>query len=221
MALRVSLFAGFAGAAFALSAAGAADHQGPSAIVERIDAPGSTIEAFDYLWPGDVVELGTDSVLVLGYMASCRRETIVGGRVTVGQDASATDSTMLHHQKVPCDPIVATLTSAQASESGAVVLRDPEEEALKAEQSIRIYSTAPVFRTPQPVARIVVRRLDRSEPVIVLEPSGSVLDTAGSATAFAPGGRYEAQAGEIRRIFEVDSQPDEGDGPAVSRLISF
>ena len=168
-----------------------------------------------------MIDLGADDVLVLGYLASCQRETIVGGRVTVGQDRSDTDSQTIHRQKVPCDPIVASLTSAQAGESGAVVLRDPEEDALKAKQSIRIYSTAPIFTTPQPVSRIVVRRLDRAEPEVVLEPAGPALDTAGSATAFTPGGRYEARAGDASRIFEIDPKSDRGGGPAVGRLVSF
>ena len=208
-------------AATLLASGAAAANDGPAAIVERIEAPSSAIEAFDYLWPGDQIDLGADSILVLGYLTSCRRETIVGGQVKVGLDQSETDSQMIHHQKVPCDPIVASLTSAQASESGAVILRDPEEEALKAQQSIRIYSTAPVFSTPEPVTQIVVRRLDQSVPDMVLQPAGAVLDTAGSAVTFAPGGRYEARAGEILRIFEIDPTADLGDGPAVGRLISF
>lgn len=222
MDVRSNLLFGLAAAALSLSATGAtAAGSGPAAIVERIEAPGIGVEAFDYLWPGDVIELGADSILILGYLESCRRETIVGGRVTVGQDASETDSDMLHHQKVPCDPIVASLTSAQAGESGAVVLRDTNEEELSANQSIRIYSTAPLFTTPRPVTRIVVRRLDRFEPDVVLTPSGKTLDTFGAAAAFEAGGRYEARAGAARRIFEIDPQSDAVDGPAVSRLVSF
>lgn len=208
-------------AALPLSICPAAAQDGPAAIVEEIDAPDSAIQAFDYLWAGDVVDLGADNVLVLGYLSSCHRETIVGGQVKVGREQSDTDNSMVHRQKVPCDPIVASLTAAQAGESGAVVLRKPDGEPLESPQSIRIYSTAPIFKTPQPAAEIVVRRLDRTAPDVVLKPDGPTLDTAGSATTFAPGGRYEARAGDASRVFEVDQDSHAGNGPAVSRLISF
>ena len=58
--------------------------QQPAAIVEEIDATGATLSQFDYVVPGRVIDLEPTGTLTLGYLASCERERIQGGTVTVG-----------------------------------------------------------------------------------------------------------------------------------------
>jgi len=56
----------------------------PVALVE--DVAGTTaLEVLDYVSEGQVVDLGRDGSLTLGYLASCVHEKIVGGRVTIGK----------------------------------------------------------------------------------------------------------------------------------------
>ena len=71
--------------AFALTAAPAsAQVNSPVAIVEEAsdDAP---INVFDYLLNGDKFVLPNGATVVIGYMSSCRRETVKGGEVIIGE----------------------------------------------------------------------------------------------------------------------------------------
>src|SRR3954468_10875329 len=61
-----------------MSGARAAD---PSAIVEDVQGAVKDVQVFDYLAAGTQVQLPARAVLVLGYLKSCARETITGGKV--------------------------------------------------------------------------------------------------------------------------------------------
>ena len=80
-----------AGALAFPSVAAAAD---PSkvAVVESISGNSSGVEFMDYLHLGQVIRLNNRETLVLSYKASCVRETITGGTVTVGLDRSQVQS---------------------------------------------------------------------------------------------------------------------------------
>jgi hypothetical protein len=62
------------------------------ALVESISGNSSGVEFMDYLHLGQVVRLGTHETIVLSYKASCVRETITGGTVTIGIDRSQVQS---------------------------------------------------------------------------------------------------------------------------------
>src|SRR6516165_11155951 len=59
------------------------------AVVESISGNSSGVEFMDYLHLGQVIRLNNRETLVLSYKASCLRETITGGTVTVGLDVPA------------------------------------------------------------------------------------------------------------------------------------
>src|SRR5258706_15347656 len=52
----------------------------------------SGVEFMDYVRAGQVIRLGPHQTIVLSYMASCVRETITGGTVTVGTQRSEVQS---------------------------------------------------------------------------------------------------------------------------------
>ena len=52
------------------------------AIVEEIQAAGVALPQFDYVSAGQIIELGPDGHLTLGYLASCERERIEGGETS-------------------------------------------------------------------------------------------------------------------------------------------
>jgi len=83
-----SLFAASA-VIFAASAALAGE---PVAIVERTQAVSADIAAMDTLRTGQVLDLKRDGRLVIGYVNSCIRETIVGGTVRIGKDESRVEN---------------------------------------------------------------------------------------------------------------------------------
>ena len=62
------------------------------AVVESISGNSFGVEFMDYLHLGQVIRLNNRETLVLSYKASCVRETITGGMVTVGLDRSQVQS---------------------------------------------------------------------------------------------------------------------------------
>ena len=69
--------------------AGLAAAQAPVAVVEDVQGQVTGAEFMDYVAPGKVIKLGPAGTVVLGYMKSCRRETITGvGTVIVGAEES-------------------------------------------------------------------------------------------------------------------------------------
>lgn len=60
----------------------------PVAMVEHIVSGPDDVSNFDYLYPGRVIDLGTDGTLSLIYFQTCLREEILGGRVTIRENAS-------------------------------------------------------------------------------------------------------------------------------------
>src|ERR1700712_1813940 len=79
-----------AGAVIVLvGATGLAAAQAPVAVVEDVQGKVVGVEFMDYVAPGKVIKLGPAGTVVLGYMKSCRRETITGvGTVIVGAEQS-------------------------------------------------------------------------------------------------------------------------------------
>jgi hypothetical protein len=77
--------------AVAVASPAAADPTGV-ALVEGLTGNPSGVEFMDYVRAGQVIRLGPHQTMVLSYMASCVRETITGGTVTVGTQRSEVQS---------------------------------------------------------------------------------------------------------------------------------
>ena len=77
--------------AVAVASPAAADPTG-IAVVESLTGNPSGVEFMDYVRAGQVIRLGPHQTIVLSYMASCVRETITGGTVTVGTQRSEVQS---------------------------------------------------------------------------------------------------------------------------------
>src|SRR5258706_2813332 len=58
----------------------------PAAIVEDVQGAVKDVQPFDYVAAGTQIQLPARAVLVLGYLKSCARATITGGKVTIGDD---------------------------------------------------------------------------------------------------------------------------------------
>ena len=62
--------------------------QPPTALVESVTGAIVGTEYLDDVSPGQVIQLGSSGMIILAYLDSCTRETITGGEVTVGMQAS-------------------------------------------------------------------------------------------------------------------------------------
>jgi hypothetical protein len=198
-----------------LSVASATMAQQPSAIVEEVRADDAAVEAFEYLWPEQLIHLGDGGILVLGYFQSCSRETITGGKVTIGIGGSQVSGGLVVREIVECDGGSADLSEEQASSSGVAVFRAGDDE-----RPLLIYSLTPAFTFSQGVAELVVRRLDRKEPPLVVPVTSPAVDFAALGKTLKGGGTYEIRAGADKQVIKVAvyARPS---GPLVGRLVGF
>src|SRR5713101_6200842 len=101
--------------AMAVASAAAADPI-EVALVESSNSPG--VEFMDYVQAGQIIRLGPHQTIVLSYMSSCLRETIIGGTVTVGTDWSEVQSGEVRRLRGQCDAGKMVLTGAQTHIGG-------------------------------------------------------------------------------------------------------
>ncbi len=203
---------------------------GAAALVEDVkNAPDAGVDFLDYVFPGQVIDLGGKGSLVLSYFDSCMLETIQGGRVTVERGASAVDGGKVSMEKVACqgDQIVVAAASGEGgAEAGAVVDRvtpysdqDWSEWTVKAER--------PTFKwvSTGGAATISVIDMDQEPPQIIWQASvnGDRVAYPDDAPTLEIGWPYQvtvAMAGQaaLEAVFSVD--PDLG-GPdtALSRVV--
>ena len=217
-----ALFVAIAGAVLCGPMARPATAQQPVAIVEDVRSATADVQVFDYLRPGQVIQLGKSGVLILGYLRSCLRETITGGRVTIGNMESVVKEGQIVREVVECDGGRSKLTPAEASKSGVIVFRAPGAASSRADaRPILIYSASPIFTFDASVDQVVIRRLDVAGETMVLRVNGRALDLAALGKRLAPGARYEAHAGGKAQIFEVDRHASPEGEPLIGRLIRF
>jgi len=211
-----------AGLTFASTAQGA-----PVAIVEDVTGSITGVEVLDYVEAGQTIEVKGNGVLVLGYLKSCVRETIRGGKITVGTEHSEVSGGKVERQKNPCDGGKLQLTAEQAGKSGAMVFRKaptPSGAAKAPQPDLTIYATSPVVTMPRAQAaarKVTFERLDQPAPPIAIDVNGTKSDLAKSGVRLAPGGLYRASQGERSIVIKVDAQAAAGGGPVVGRLIQF
>jgi hypothetical protein len=219
----------FALFAFAAVPALAAD---PVAIVEDAKGRNLDVDFMDYLEAGRVVKLGPGDELVVGYLASCWRETIKGGTVTIGAEQSTVAGGTVRREKVACAGAKMQLTSDQAAKSGVMVFRAPPRPAATAgtvpQPSQTIYGLSPVLDV-KGGGQITIARLDQAEAPVTLDiPAqqlmrGSFFDMAKADRALVAGGVYRISTGaagsERQIVFKVDADAKSGQAPMLSRLL--
>ncbi len=201
------------GAVCLLSVSLPAAAQEPTAIVEdAIENAG--VEIFDYLWPGTKIELSAQDTLVLGYLYSCLRETIVGGRVTVGTEESSVAGGIVTREYVECHGGTTYLSEQEAETSGVTILRGDDDGP------VAVYSLHPILSFPEPVSVVTIRRLDRYADLMTLGVTARQLDLLAAGRELAAGGTYEVDADGMTRIVKIAIYARAG-GPMVARLVRF
>ena len=100
-------------AAAALLAAPSGAAANEVAMVESINGNSSGVQFMDYLHAGQVIRLAPHETMVLSYRASCVRETITGGTVTIGSDGSQVQAGEIKRFDGRCGTGKMVLTGAQ------------------------------------------------------------------------------------------------------------
>lgn len=194
----------------------------PAALVEDISGQVSGVQLLDFVAPGQVLDLGQGGKLTLGYLASCVREQISGGQVTVGKEQSEVSAGAVQRHKTQCDGGRLALAANQAMHSGAVALRDIDP---KAEPSLTLHHVSPLILLPKP-GRVVIKRIDqtgeRHKIEVAQGPSARPrLDLAEHKIQLAAGGKYMISVGGVALIFQVDKQAGQDQANTLGRVLPF
>ncbi|MEE8333136.1 MAG: hypothetical protein V3R85_04740 [Alphaproteobacteria bacterium] len=212
--------AGVLGAALFL-VAGSAMAAEPVAIVEDVVATGAKVRFLDYLERGRRIDLGAKGRIVIGYLNSCLREEIVGGKIVIGSEQSTVVAGKIRRARVECDGGRLLLTAEQSGEGAAIVMRRvPPGSGAPVQASLRIYSLTPLFRFSEKASALTVERLDRPAPKLTLTVRGRRADTATNNMTLKRNGVYRVRAGKRTVVFRIDSRAVAG-GPLLSRLVAF
>ena len=196
----------------------------PVAVVEAINAADSGISLFDFLEPGDSIELGSPGDITLSYLTSCTTESIKGGRVTIGENQSQTDSAEISRTVSSCDGGGLLLTANQSVQSGAIATRDVDD-ACKMDDDLTIFSTRPLllFKS-QKVNKVKFIRLCVDEPAFrekVSDASKSMLDMMHTKSELVPGARYMIDIRGKVLIVKVDEKANADNTQPINRIIPF
>jgi hypothetical protein len=204
--------------------AGPAAAQTPVAVVEEVQGNVTGAEFMDYVVPGKIIKLGPGASIVVGYMKSCRRETINGvGTVIVGDDESKVHLAEVDATRTNCDPAQAHATTRATSDVAASVVRSLEKGAAPAGPQLTLYGSSPLVEA-KGRGTLVFERLDQKGERQQFDLTGNQLkgrfyDLAGTSKSLTPGATYAATFASRRIVFRVDPQAKPGPTPIVGRLL--
>jgi hypothetical protein len=197
----------------------------PVAIVEDVNSKTAGVEFMDYVVAGKTIKLGAQDSLVLSYMKSCVRETIVGGTVVVGNEMSAVNGGTVQRDKVPCDGGKIQLVAQQQSQSAGAVFRDMPR-ARDSDPQLTIYGVSPVFEV-RTGGTLTIERTDRRGERIEVQIDakdllrGKFYDTLALDQTLTPSGIYVARLDGQQVVFKVDPKAQTGQMPVIGRLVRF
>jgi hypothetical protein len=195
------------------------------ALVEDVDSKSAGVQSMDYVASGKQIRLGNQDTLVLSYLKSCWRETIVGGTVTVGAEQSDVQGGQVERQKVDCDGDQLILTAQLASQSAGMVVRGlVASKSAELAPEITLFGTSPLVEI-KGGGVLFIERLDQPGERDKIEVSnkqlmkGAFYDFARANKALVPGGVYRASTGTRRIVFKIDPGAKPGASPILGRLL--
>ena len=189
-----------------------------AAVVEEVSGPHVTVKPMDLLEAGHVVDLSDGGTIVLGYLLSCIRETIKGGKVTIGSEESVIDHGIRSVEEVDCDGGRAVRSNNEASDVAGAVFREGGSEEPLPKPDWTLFGTSPVFKFSQAVAAIKIERIDKSEAAISLDVAAGWVDTADAGVELEPSGLYAITTAGRVHVLKI-SPLAEADAPLLSRLV--
>jgi hypothetical protein len=198
----------------------------PAAIVEDVRGKVEGIEFMDYVAPGKIIKLGPNATIVLGYLASCWRETISGGVVQVGREQSSVQLGDVQRIKVPCDAKAALLSEHEAGQGAATTFRTVRSDTGPASTKPppTLYGLSPLIEA-EGGGVLTIERVDAKEPPLSVPLNASIrvrgkfYDLGKAGKTLTPGGSYVASMGARHVTFQVDKTATASATPIVGRLL--
>jgi hypothetical protein len=199
----------------------------PAAVVEDVKGTSAGVQFMDYVSTGKVIRLEPRDVIVLGYLKSCWRETIIGGTVTVGAEQSEVQGGQVERSRVKCSGGRMQLTAEQAVQSAGVISRSwgASTQPATPEPQMILYGRVPIIELGGG-GELLIERIDglaeRYEIAVGSRElvRRSFFDLAKSRRILAAGGLYRATFGAKQIIFKVDPTAT-ATAPVVARLLRF
>ncbi len=197
--------------------------QVPTAIVEDVKGKVEGVEFMDYVAPGKVIKLGPKASIVLGYMASCWRETITGGTVVIGTDQSMVHQSDVQRIKVDCDAR-AQLSDREANQGAATTFRALVPGQPAAPEPVTIYALSPVMEV-RGGGTLVIERTDvQGERYALPIKSDALLrgkfyDLARAKKVLTAGATYTATLGARKTTFRIAPSASADPTSLIGRLV--
>jgi hypothetical protein len=191
----------------------------PVAIVEEVRAAHAAVAFMDYLEEGRVIDLEPNDTLVIGYLASCVREKVTGGRVSIGSEMSSVAGGTMQRARVPCGEGKTPDAKAVRAKAG-IVFRDGRKPL----HWTVLFGSSP-FVEGAAVGTLTIEALDRRGERRDLRIGsddllrGRFVDLAKADIALRPGGVYRASLGTQKAYFIIDASAQPSAGPLVGRLL--
>lgn len=166
-----------------------------TAIVEDVSGVAG-VELFDTLGPGEVVDLGRAGKLTLGYLETCEREVIEGGRVTIGEARSEVVGGKLRRGPAACQTGLGSGGSG-AGQGAAIVYRGARPPGAP---TLTIKDPRPVFLVEEGEGSLEIDRNDGTGTIQSLPLRG------GAVEVFEPlqPGTYRARIGDRSVAFRIE-----------------
>jgi len=175
-----------------------------SAMVEEITGPAGNVAAMDLLVEGDVITLGKSGRLVLGYLRSCLRETIVGGTVTIGAHKSIVASGKRTAEQVTCDGGTIDSSANKSSSALGAVFREQGKRRKLPKPDRTLFGISPIVRVTQSSKQLKIERLDKSDqPPIKVAVKKTNIDLAKEGVKLEPGGLYYIFDGTVGYVVKI------------------
>jgi hypothetical protein len=199
----------------------------PVAIVEEVGDGVTQVEPMDLLSEGDHIELAPSQSVIIGYFATCMREVVHGGKVTIGKSGSKVEGGQVETKTMKCAAGTMDLTPEQLAQSAALAYRDPTDtDPLRPQFTLN--STQPVIFAPD-LQEITLEDSRPKDPVtgeigkptmqtIKLDADG-VADFAMLGITLRPGDVYVLKGGKRALCFKVDAFAVAAPLPILVRLI--
>jgi hypothetical protein len=203
------------GLLFSLTASASA----PVAIVEDVQSNKAGVGIMDFLVSGQTIELGKDEQMTIGYLNSCRRERIKGGKITIGTDQSQVSNGQVMREDVECDGGSANLSGQQAAKSGALAFRSAPSGVGLNSPKVTVYGTSPMIVLPSAGLHIVIESVSGNPDRHEVSVQGSYVDLNDHNISLAPNTVYRVEAGDKSMTFKIDIDAEPGKTPIISRLV--
>jgi hypothetical protein len=185
------------------------------AIVEDTSGAIVGVEPLDLLSAGREIELAADAGLILSYLNSCQRESIRGGKITIGHGQSEVKGGNVTRKRVPCDPAALDLTPEQANQSATLVFRRPP---LEEGAEFLLDTRQPLVIAPH-LKTVKLEDLRHSGKVRSVKVVRGVADLTAEFGLLDQGGLYRLSGGDKSVVFLVGKEATDAPLPILQRAI--